>query len=181
MNGPKSVMTKLSSRTCVAPCCLENNPKVQRKQPSVVLNDNNVIQGSGSCHGALSSLPRCFRLFHKLPTELRQMIIGELCGVSRHYVLLSYDSGWPYISLNRMLRVVLGGHKPDKWATSLMDLNAHFAHFGFELLKDFAQSPWLLGLHLSMWQRIAHIPMVCWQPIPKNGRRPCDMAPEAKE
>src|SRR6266516_319003 len=31
----------------------------------------------------------CFRLFHKLPTELRQLIIAELCRVSRHYVLLS--------------------------------------------------------------------------------------------
>src|SRR5882724_7350015 len=27
----------------------------------------------------------CFRLFHKLPTELRHLIIGELCRVARHY------------------------------------------------------------------------------------------------
>ncbi|PYR96256.1 MAG: hypothetical protein DMG12_26745, partial [Acidobacteria bacterium] len=62
----------------------------------------------------------CFRLFHKLPTpELRQLIIGELCRVSRHYVLVSYVSAWSYTSLNRTLRVVLGANRPDRWATSL--------------------------------------------------------------
>jgi len=100
----------------------------------------------------------CFRLFHKLPTpELRQLIIGELCRVSRHYVLLSYDSAWSYTSLNRTLSVVLGGNKPDRWATSLKDLKGSFAHCGFELFKDFAQFLLLKTLHLAMWQRIAPI------------------------
>ena len=100
----------------------------------------------------------CFRLFHKLPTpELRQLIIGELCRVSRHYVLLSYVSAWSYTSLNRTLRVVLGVNKPDRRATSLKELKGSFAHCGFELLKDFAQFPLLKTVHLAMWQRIAPI------------------------
>jgi len=104
----------------------------------------------------------CFRLFHKLPTELRQVIIGELCRVSRHYVLLSYFSAWSYISLNRKLRGVVGGHKPDRLATSLKELKGAFAHCGFELLKDFAQLPFLRTVHLAMWKRIMPIPMVRW-------------------
>ncbi len=101
----------------------------------------------------------CFRLFHKLPTpELRQLIIGELCRVSRHYVLLSYVSAWSYTSLNRTLRVVLGVNKPDRRATSLKELKGSFAHCGFELLKDFAQLLLLQALHLAMWKRIAPIP-----------------------
>ena len=100
----------------------------------------------------------CFRLFHKLPTELRQLIIGELCRVSRHYVLVSYVSAWSYTSLNRTLRVVLGANRPDRWATSLKDLKGSYAHCGFELQKDFAQLPLLQGLHVAMWKRIAHIP-----------------------
>ena len=99
----------------------------------------------------------CFRLFHKLPTpELRQLIIDELCRVSRHYVLLSYVSAWSYTSLNRVLRV----NKPDRWPTSLKDLRGSFAHCGFELLKDFAELPLLQALHLAMWKRIAPIPGV---------------------
>jgi SAM-dependent methyltransferase len=98
----------------------------------------------------------CFRLFPKLSTpELRQLIIGELCRVSRHYVLLSYISAWSYPSLNRRLRVALGVNKPDRWATSLRDLKGSFARHGFELLKDFAQLPLLQALHLAMWKRIA--------------------------
>jgi len=99
----------------------------------------------------------CFRLFHKLPTELRQLIIGELCRVSRHYVLLSYDSAWSYTSIKRTLRIVLGGHKPDRWATSLEDVKGAFARCGFELLQDFAQLPLLKAHHFAMWQRIAPI------------------------
>src|SRR5436309_1079437 len=100
----------------------------------------------------------CFRLFHKLPTpELRQLIIGELCRVSRHYVLVSYVSAWSYTSLNRTLRVVLGANRPDRWATSLKDLKGSLARCGFELLKDFAQFLLLKTLHLAMWQRIAPI------------------------
>jgi 2-polyprenyl-3-methyl-5-hydroxy-6-metoxy-1,4-benzoquinol methylase len=96
----------------------------------------------------------CLRLFHKLPTpELRQSIIGELCRVSRHYVLLSYISAWSSTSLNRTLPVVLGVNKPDRWVTSLRDLKGSFAHCGFELLKDFAQLPLLKALHLAMWKR----------------------------
>jgi len=100
----------------------------------------------------------CFRLFHKLPTELRQVIIGQLCRVSRHYVLLSYFSAWSYISLNRKLYEVVGGNKPDRLATALKDLKGAFAHCGFELLKDFAQLPLLRAVHLAMWKRIAPIP-----------------------
>jgi len=100
----------------------------------------------------------CSRLFHRLPTpELRQLIIGELCRVSRHYVLLSYDSAWSYTSLKRTLRVVLGSHKPDRWATSLEDVKVSFARCGFELLQDFAQLPLLKAHHFAMWQRIAPI------------------------
>ena len=103
----------------------------------------------------------CSRLFHKLPTpELRQLIIDELCRVSRHYVLLSYVSAWSYTSLNRTLRVVLRVNKPDRWPTSLKDLRGSFAHCGFELLKDFAELPLLQPLHLAMWKRIAPIPGV---------------------
>jgi 2-polyprenyl-3-methyl-5-hydroxy-6-metoxy-1,4-benzoquinol methylase len=95
----------------------------------------------------------CSRLFHKLPTpELRRLIIGEMCRVSRHYVLLSYINA---CSLNRTLRVALRVNKPDRWATSLKDLKGSFAHCGFELLKDFAQLPLLQALHLAMWKRIA--------------------------
>src|SRR5438046_5263175 len=101
----------------------------------------------------------CFRLFHKLPTpELRQLIIGELCRVSRHYVLVSYVSAWSYTSLNRTLRVVLEANEPARRATSLKDLKGSFAHCGFELQKDFAQLPLLQGLHVAMWKRIALIP-----------------------
>jgi len=99
----------------------------------------------------------CFRLFHKLPTELRQLIVGELCRVSRHYVLLSYDSAWSYTSIKRTLRAVLGGHKPDRWATSLEDVKGAFVRCGFELLQDFAQLPLFKVLHLAMCQRIPPI------------------------
>ena len=96
----------------------------------------------------------CFGLFHKLPTpELRQLIIGELCRVSRHYLLLSYINPWSYLSLSRTLRVVLGVNKPDRRTTSLKDLKDCCAHAGFELLKDFAQSPLPQALHLAMWKR----------------------------
>jgi ubiquinone/menaquinone biosynthesis C-methylase UbiE len=101
----------------------------------------------------------CFRFFHQFPTpELRDVIIGELCRVSRHYVLLSYPSPWSYTSLHRTLRGVLGIEKPDTWAASLKNLKSSFARCGFELVKDFARVPPIQTLHLAMWKRIAPIP-----------------------
>ena len=102
----------------------------------------------------------CIRLFHKLPTELRQVIIGELCRVSRHYVLLSYFSAWSSISLKWKLCGVVGGKKPVRLATSLKDLKGAFAHSDFALLKDFAQLPLLRAVHLAIWKRIAPVPRV---------------------
>ena len=101
----------------------------------------------------------CFRSFDKLPAqELRQAIIAELCRVSRRYVLLSYASAGSSPSLDRTLRALWGVNRPDERAISLKDLKGSFAHCGFDLLKDFAQWPWLQSLHLAMWKRIAPIP-----------------------
>src|SRR5438045_7268241 len=68
----------------------------------------------------------CFFLFHPC----------RVAGSKRQANTFFIFCGMAVTSLNRALRVVLGGNKPDRWATSLKDLQGSFAHCGFELLKD---------------------------------------------
>ncbi len=96
----------------------------------------------------------CFRFFHHLPdAEIRRHVIGELCRVSRNYVLISYLSPASYTMLKRRMRVVFGGKKSYQFATPLSELEKYFSEQGFELTKDFAQMPFFHTLHLAIFKR----------------------------
>jgi 2-polyprenyl-3-methyl-5-hydroxy-6-metoxy-1,4-benzoquinol methylase len=92
----------------------------------------------------------CFRLFHHFPTAaIRQQVIGELCRVTAHEVVLSYFNPYSPTSLKRKLT----GADPDRFATPVTELKGYFATNGFRLVKDFAQLPLVHTLHLAVFAR----------------------------
>jgi len=93
----------------------------------------------------------CFRLFHHFPNvEIRQRVVSELCRVAGQYVVLSYFSPWSVQSVRRKL----SGKDPDRFATSLSEVEAYFRHAGFRLVEDFAQMRLLHTLHLAVFKRL---------------------------
>ncbi|MDY0212369.1 MAG: class I SAM-dependent methyltransferase [Desulfuromonadaceae bacterium] len=96
----------------------------------------------------------CFRFIHHLPTdELRESIIGELCRVTRQYILISYLSPLSVTSMRRNLAERLGGKPSIQHRTSLGVLLQHFKRQGFSLHQDLAQLPLLHSLHLAVFKR----------------------------
>ena len=96
-----------------------------------------------------------FRLFHHFPEpRIRQRVIGELCRVADHYVVLSYFSPASVTSLRRRLRELRGGRKSEKHSTSLKEIDIYFQLAGFRLVKDFARLPLLHTLHLALFERV---------------------------
>ena len=96
----------------------------------------------------------CFRLFHHFPeSQIRKMVIGELCRAAAQFVALSYLSPVAYTSVYRKVRAALGGKRSQKWATSLKEIEGYFAANGFRLVKDFAQLPLLHTLHVALFER----------------------------
>jgi 2-polyprenyl-3-methyl-5-hydroxy-6-metoxy-1,4-benzoquinol methylase len=96
----------------------------------------------------------CFRLIHHLPTpQHREEIIGELCRVAKHHVLISYLSPWSYTSQMRLLKQRMGGRKSVQHITPLSELITYFNHSGYSLTKDFAQMPLVHSLHLALFTR----------------------------
>lgn len=97
----------------------------------------------------------CFRFIHHLPTaELRDKIIGELCRVSRNYVLISYLSPMSVTSVRRAFKQRFFGKTSVQHHTPLATLKEHFRHHGFELQRDLAQMPYIHSLHLAVFKRI---------------------------
>jgi ubiquinone/menaquinone biosynthesis C-methylase UbiE len=93
----------------------------------------------------------CFRLFHHFPTpEIRQRVVSELCRVAAANVVLSYFSPYSYTSLKRRFC----GTDRDRFATPLNEVRRYFAVAGFQLVKDFAQSPLLHTLHVAVFDRV---------------------------
>ncbi|MCU7940994.1 MAG: class I SAM-dependent methyltransferase, partial [gamma proteobacterium symbiont of Bathyaustriella thionipta] len=96
----------------------------------------------------------CFRFFHHLLTsEARLHVINELCRVSNKYVLISYLSPVSVTSFKRKVRVIFGGRKSSQQTSSLKDIKRYFHNAGYELEKDFAQTPILHTLHLAVFKR----------------------------
>lgn len=96
-----------------------------------------------------------FRLFHHFPNpDIRQRAVRELCRVARKYVALSYFSPVSVTSVKRTLRAALGGKKSEKHSTSLGEVEGYFAKAGFQLVRDFAQLPWVHTLHLALFERV---------------------------
>lgn len=95
----------------------------------------------------------CFRFFHHLLTsEARQHIVDELTRISNQYVLISYLSPVSVTSWKRKLRVMLGGRKSSQETTPLSEIKGYFDQAGYELVKDFAQTPLLHTLHLAVFK-----------------------------
>jgi cyclopropane fatty-acyl-phospholipid synthase-like methyltransferase len=93
----------------------------------------------------------CFRLFHHFPNvEIRQRVVSELCRVAGQYVVLSYFSPYSVQSVRRKL----SGKDPDRFATSLSEVEAYFRHAGFRLVEDFAQMRLVHTLHLAVFKRL---------------------------
>ncbi len=98
----------------------------------------------------------CFRFFHHLLTpDARKHIVEELCRISKTYVLVSYLSPVSVTSFKRKARVLLGGRESSQQTTSLKEINVYFQQCDYELVKDFAQTPFLHTLHLAVFKRIA--------------------------
>jgi cyclopropane fatty-acyl-phospholipid synthase-like methyltransferase len=92
----------------------------------------------------------CFRLFHHFPNvEIRQRVVSELCRVAGEFVVLSYFSPYSVQSVRRKL----SGKDPDRFTTSLAEVEAYFRHAGFRLVEDFAQMRLLHTLHLAVFKR----------------------------
>jgi ubiquinone/menaquinone biosynthesis C-methylase UbiE len=96
-----------------------------------------------------------FRLFHHFPTpEIRQRAASELCRVARKNVALSYFSPLSVTSAKRKVRAALGGKKSEKYSTSLTEVKKYFKQAGFQLVKDFAQTPLIHTMHLALFERV---------------------------
>lgn len=96
----------------------------------------------------------CFRLYHHLPTETaRKRIVGELCRVSKRYVLISYIHALAYTSLRRELKKQLLGKASKQHATSLASIEQHFLRHGFALSSDLPQRRFFHSLHLAVFER----------------------------
>ncbi len=95
----------------------------------------------------------CFRFFHHLLTaEARQHLVDELTRISNQYVLVSYLSPVSVTSWKRSLRVMLGGRKSSQETTPLSEIETYFDQAGYELVRDFAQTPVLHTLHLAVFK-----------------------------
>ncbi len=95
----------------------------------------------------------CFRLFHHFPNpDIRRRVIGELCRVAAHNVVLSYFA--PSLStLKRKLRQAGLEKMQKKYTTPLAEVKGYFAECRFRLVKDFAQMPLIHTLHVAVFER----------------------------
>jgi len=97
----------------------------------------------------------CFRLYHHLPDEdLREKLIGELCRVTKKYVLISYFSPYSVTSIKRELRRKLGLKISKQHATTLESIESQFQKQGFRLITDLPQQRFIHTLHLAIFERI---------------------------
>lgn len=105
--------------------------------------------GAGSFDAVL-----CFRLYHHLPDdEVRARVVGELCRVARHYVLISYLHPWSFTSIKRRLRAALGGKRSRQHPTRPEELDRFFADQGFAPRGDVPVRRFLNSLHLRIYAR----------------------------
>jgi SAM-dependent methyltransferase len=96
-----------------------------------------------------------FRLFHHFPnTDIRARVVGELCRVARRHVLLSYFHPWSTASLKRRAEIFFFGGAAKKHPTSLREVRGYFQAHGFQLVRDFAQTPFFHTLHLAVFERV---------------------------
>lgn len=96
--------------------------------------------------------PLAFRIFHHFPdTEIRAKVVAELCRVSNRYVLISYLTPWSYTNIKRRLRAALGGKISRQHATPLAEVRAYFSEHSFNLVDDYAISPFN-SLHLAVFE-----------------------------
>lgn len=116
--------------------------------------DKQDIEAMGYPNGHFGTI-LCFRLFHHFPNpNVRRRVVTELCRVAKDYVAISYLSTFAITSIKRRIRVALGGKKSVQHATSLSEVEGYFREQGFELVKDFAQMPFIHTLHLAVFRRI---------------------------
>jgi ubiquinone/menaquinone biosynthesis C-methylase UbiE len=79
-----------------------------------------------------------FRLFHHFPnTDIRARVVGELCRVAR-----------------RRAEIFFFGGAAKKHPTSLSEVRGYFQTHGFQLVRDFAQTPFFHTLHLAVFERV---------------------------
>jgi len=95
----------------------------------------------------------CFRFFHHLPNaELRRKVVGELCRVARRHVAMSYFNPKTLRALEQEIRK-LRGRKLTVFNTSLAEVSAYFAEYGFRLVKNF-RLDLINNLHLAVFERV---------------------------
>jgi 2-polyprenyl-3-methyl-5-hydroxy-6-metoxy-1,4-benzoquinol methylase len=96
-----------------------------------------------------------FRLFHHFPNqEIRARAVAELCRVSRRHVLISYFNPWSTTALKQSAKTILFKRPKTKHPTSLSEVRGYFQFNGFQLVRDFAQMPFLHTLHLAVFERV---------------------------
>lgn len=92
----------------------------------------------------------CFRFYHHLPTaDVRRLVVGELCRVTRKSILISYLDIRSPTMIKRRLRHSLGGRCSVQHGSHLSELEALFAPYGYELREDLAQLRFFKSLHLA--------------------------------
>lgn len=96
----------------------------------------------------------CFRLLHHFESPaLRSRLIGEICRVSKRYVLISRMTPISITSIRRRLRYLLTGKPIKQYPVSARELTAEMRQHGFEPVGHTGGVALLSSLQLQVYSR----------------------------
>lgn len=96
----------------------------------------------------------CFRLLHHFDQpEQKKLLIGELCRVTRKFIVISYFSSVSVTTLKRQLRRLLTGKPLKQYPDRLKRLIEYFDSNGYELLTRVKRSEIAHSLQLAVFRR----------------------------